>query len=269
MKRGFLTVFAITAVLFQLTHDSGRAQGGIAGGDENSLYGHRLGRRILIDAITADMLPRASFDFDIRTFPDGGVLSSVNVGILNRITIGLSYGASRFLSEKNPEWNDHMEFLIKYRILTEDYLFPSIAFGYSSQGSGYWDDEHERYAQKSKGIFLVGTKSYLVYNLPATFTVGLNVSMEERDVDKDPTLYCGAVMPINRELYFIGEYDLALNDNRRHAQYGKGRGYLNFGLEWVLTQSISLEFDLRNLLLNREDSKAIDREVRLLYMEYL
>jgi len=228
----------------------------------------RLERRILIDGITAGMLPKASFDFDIRTFTDGGLLAALDVGLLDRLNIGLSYGGARLLSERTPDWNAQMEFLLKYRILKEDYTLPSIAFGYSSQGSGYWDKVHKRYAQKSKGFFVATTKSYLIYNNLFSITGGINLSLEERRKDKDPTAYFGALTQINGNLYLLMEYDLATNDNKSHDQYGVGRGYLNAGLEWVLAEKISLEFDFRNILKNRRDAKTLDREIRLMYFEH-
>ncbi|PJA28010.1 MAG: hypothetical protein CO189_05485 [candidate division Zixibacteria bacterium CG_4_9_14_3_um_filter_46_8] len=224
-------------------------------------------RRILIDAITAGVLPRASFDFDIRTFTYGGGQVALNVGLLKRLNIGLSYGAGRLLTEDTPLWNPNMEFLVKYRIFTENYAYPSLAIGYSSQGSGTWDKVNKRYAQKSKGIYLAATKSFLVYRNIVAFTGGINVSMEDRDRDKDPSAYFGAFTQVNDQLYFIVEYDLAINDNERYNVYGFGRGFLNIGLEWILTQSVSVEFDLRDLLQNR-DVKSFDREVRLFYIEH-
>lgn len=229
--------------------------------------GTRVERRVLIDAITAGMLPRASFDFDIRTFTNGGVQSAVSVGLLDRLTIGLSYGAATLLTEDKPDWNPNMEFLVKYRILTEKYVHPSIAFGYCSQGSGPWDEENERYAQKSKGFFFAVTKSYLVYRNQFAFTGGINITPEGWEKEKDPSVYLGAVTQLNDDVFILGEYDLALNDNERYAQYGMGRGFLNIGLEWVLNESVSLEFDLRNLLKNR-DVTSFDRGVRLLYLEH-
>ncbi|MBD3169148.1 MAG: hypothetical protein GF307_06665 [candidate division Zixibacteria bacterium] len=226
-------------------------------------------RRILVDAITANTLPRASFAFDIHTFPNDGLQATLSVGILDRITVGLSYGSALLLSETTPDWNDRMEFLVKYRILTEDYTFPSLAFGYSSVGSGYWDEVNNRYAQKSKGFYLAATKSYYIYNVLTAFTGGINVSMEQRSVDNDPSAYVGTIFQINREVFILAEYDFAINDNKSYQQYGMGRGYLNIGVEWVITPSISLEFDMRNMLQNRRDAKTMDREIRLIYFEYL
>ncbi|MBD3233064.1 MAG: hypothetical protein GF315_05015 [candidate division Zixibacteria bacterium] len=233
----------------------------------NNYPAGRVERRILIDAITAGMLPRASFDFDVRTFSHGGVQAGVNVGILDQIDIGLSYGAGQLLSVEHPDWNPNMEFLLKFRLLKESYSNPAFAFGYNSQGSGAWDEVNSRYAIKSKGFFVVVTKSFLVYRNVMAFTAGMNLSMEDRDEDKDPSGYVGMYTQINDEVYLMAEYDLAINDNTRYDIYGYGRGFLNVGLEWALTPSVSIEFDFKDLLRNR-DIPSFDREVRLLYIEH-
>ncbi len=268
-KNGLYSITAITMAVLLVFSITSNAQEDFFDdtGDFMDSGAQRLERRVLIDAITAGMLPRASFDFDIRTFSQGGVQAGVNVGLMNRINIGLSFGGARILSEQNTEWNSDMEFLLKYRIITEDYSYPSIAFGFSSQGSGYWDKDKKRYAQKSKGFFIAATKSFLAYQNVVAFTGGINITPEGWSENKNPTAYFGFITQVNNEVHFLGEYDFAINDNKRYAQYGRGRGNLNFGLEWVLTESVSLEFNLRNVLLNRDDVKSPERGIRLIYLE--
>ncbi len=266
MKR-MICILSLSALLLSVGIGSNQAFAQVDVDQYYNQKAERLERRILIDGITAEVLPRASFDFDIQTFTNGGAQAALNVGLLDRLTIGLSYGSGKLLSEGKPNWNPHMEFLIKYKLLSKSLTYPTLSLGYCSQGSGSWDKVNKRYAQKSKGFFIVATKSYLVYRNVVSFTAGVNLSKEGWDKDKDPTPYMGIVTQVNSNVYFIGEYDFALNDNKRYAQYGEGRGFLNIGLEWVISDAVSIEFDLRDLLLNRTDAKYIDREVRLFYIE--
>ncbi|MGB7060925.1 MAG: hypothetical protein WBF13_01055, partial [Candidatus Zixiibacteriota bacterium] len=48
--------------------------------------------RRLIDCPTAGLLPRASFDFDIRMFPAGGVIFGLDIGLMRRFMVGMSFG---------------------------------------------------------------------------------------------------------------------------------------------------------------------------------
>ena len=80
----------------------------------------------------------------------------------------------------------------------------------------------------------------------------------------------------------MAEYDIALNDNRsgipagilahQDEDYdlvfaGKGRGYLNCGVRWLFASDLELELLLKDLLLNRRESRAFTREIRLTYID--
>jgi len=55
--------------------------------------------RTLIECPTAGLLPRGSFDFDVRIFPNGGMLSGVSIGLMNRLLIGFSFGGEQIIGD--------------------------------------------------------------------------------------------------------------------------------------------------------------------------
>jgi len=81
------------------------------------LVSERAERRSLVGCPTAFTLPRASFDFDIHTFPNGGVQGAVHIGLLDQFMIGLSYGAEKILGETKAQGNPRMEVSVKLRLL--------------------------------------------------------------------------------------------------------------------------------------------------------
>ena len=105
----------------------------------------------------------------------------------------------------------------------------------------------------------------------------MNYSLEN-GVDSDPNFFVGMATSLSYDLVFIAEYDFAINDNKPsdpNGIFGRGRGYLNVGISWYLTPELSLELDFKNLLLNRMnregigyENKALDREVRLVYLQF-
>jgi hypothetical protein len=223
--------------------------------------------RWIIDTPTAGMLPRGSFDLDMRTFSDGGLQAALGIGLMNRFAVGLAYGASSVLSDTTPNWNPRLEFQLKFRLLEEGRGLPAIVVGYSSQGFGRFDDGKNRYQVKSEGFYLSFSKNFNFYSNPAGWHWGANYSLEN-DVDRDPSVFIGFNSELGEDMMYLAEYDFALNDNRSDGVYGRGRGFLNMGLVWYLTDGLSLELDLKNLLRNRRDADAIDREARLVYVEY-
>lgn len=238
---------------------------------DDSMYAEviapRAELRWIMDTPTAGMLPRGTFSLDLRTFPTGGVQSSLEIGLANRFSVGVGYGASTVLADVSPEWHPRLEFLIRYRLHEESEGLPAIAVGYSSLGYGRYDEEEERYMVKSPGFYVSFSKNLNLYQNPASFHWGANYSLEN-DRDNDPDLFVGFSTDTGPGMVFLAEYDLALNDNERYSVYGLKRGYLNIGMAWYITDALSLELDLKNLLRNRADADAIDREARLVYVEY-
>jgi len=223
--------------------------------------------RWIIDTPTAGMLPRGSFDLDFRTFAGGGMQTSLGIGLMSRFSIGLGYGASRVFTDTMPDWNPRLEFLLKYKLLDQSTGLPAIAVGYSSQGYGRFDEDHGRFQVKSPGFYMVFSKDFDIYTSPAGLHWGINYSFEN-DIDDDPSAFLGFNTDLGDDMLFLAEYDFALNDNKRDIPYGRGRGFLNMGVAWYLTDRLSLELDLKNLMRNRNDADAIDREARLVYVEY-
>jgi hypothetical protein len=234
--------------------------------------------RWLIDKPTAYMLPRGSFDMDFRTFPQSGVQAAINIGLADRFSLGLAYGGENILSEEVPSWNPHIEFQIRYMLIEEYRSFPQIAVGYSSVGYGLYREKDEsigyhenRYLVKSPGFYLSVSKRYSIYSSYFSLHGGMNYSLE-KDIDSDPDFFMGALADLGYNMIFLAEYDFAINDNKSAGIFGRGRGYLNIGLAWYITSELQLEFDFRNLLLNRRNMTGndlvIDREVRLIYLQF-
>jgi hypothetical protein len=235
--------------------------------------------RWIIDTPTAHMLPRGAFDIDIRTFPGEGVEASLCIGLAHRFSVGIAYGGEKILSELSPEWNPKIDFKIRYRLIEETGSFAQTTIGFSSFGYGLYRDEqdtalgyHEdRYLIKSPGFYLVFSKKYPLYYNRISLHGGINYSLEN-GVDSDPNVFTSLTANLGYNMVFLAEYDFAINDNKSSGIFGRGRGYLNTGIGWYITPELSLELDFRNLLLNRrnlgDEKKAIDREVRLVYLQF-
>jgi hypothetical protein len=223
--------------------------------------------RKLISCPTAGLLPRGSFDFDIRIYANGGVVTTIDVGLMRRFMIGVSFGGENIIGEGDANWNPRIEFLAKYRLINESYAFPAFALGYDSQGSGAFDDSLDRYVYKSKGFYAVMSKSYMAAEIPVSFHFGANYSLENADKDKDVSVFFGADAQVSENLGFLAEYDLATNDDGFKDKYGQGYGYLNVGIQWIFLNRLQLEFHFRNILLNRKDVSTWGREFRIVYFE--
>lgn len=236
----------------------------IIGSFASAQEGPHVELRHFVDSPTAGLLPRGSYAVDLQLFPSGGMLARVAVGLLSRVTAGFSYGGLNIIGRGELDWNPAVEFQAKLRIKDETFIMPAIAFGFDSQGYGAYDDEEERYEIKSKGAYAVLSKSFWMVG-PLGLHAGANYSLEDDDGDDDISFFGGIDKDLFAGSVVVAEYDLALNDDREDEKHGAGRGYLNAGLRWTFADKLTLEFDLKNLADNREDSPHVGREVRIVY----
>ncbi|OGV97322.1 hypothetical protein A2W24_00505 [Microgenomates group bacterium RBG_16_45_19] len=224
--------------------------------------------RKLIDIPTANMLPRGSFDFDFRVYPKGGIFAAVDIGLTHWFMLGAAYGGENILGEGGVNWNPRAEFLGRIRIIQETYALPSVALGFDSQGSGAFNDSLKRYTIKSKGFYAAVSKNYLWGAVPIGFHGGINYSLETKDGDENPSLFIGTDIMFNDQVVLEVSYDFALNDNRKGSYFGRGRGYFDTALRWLYSETLQMEFQLKNLLQNRKGSTTISREFRVIYIEF-
>lgn len=223
--------------------------------------------RSLIDCPTAGLLPRASFDFDIVIYPKGGVIFGLDIGLMRRFQVGMSFGGENVIGDGDPDWNPRIEFAAKYRLINESWSFPAVVIGFDSQGSGTFNDSLDRYVYKSKGFYAVMSKGYAAGDIPFGLHAGANYSLENDDDDKDIALFFGTDLRFGDNLGIIAEYDLGTNDDKAKELFGQGYGYLNVGVQWIFSETLFLQFNLKNLLLNREDASTWGREFRIVYFE--
>lgn len=218
----------------------------------------------LIDSPTAGLIGKGRFGFDLRFFPEGGLLGQVNAGVLERLTIGVSYGGEQIIGDQQIDWYPRLEASIRYRIVEESERWPALAAGYETQGYGARVDG--RYRIKSKGIFLGLSKNYTSSLGRFGLHGGMNLTREDEDGDDDLSGWIGVDKQLNEDLVLIGEYDLGRNDDGS-LSLGSGKGYLNAGVRWAVAPQLEIGLYLKNLLENGADDPGISRELSVLYFE--
>lgn len=221
---------------------------------------------MLIDCPTAGTLDRGSFMTSLHSYDSGGLLGTIQVGISDRIMFGISYGGSNIVGTGPVDWNPKVGVNIRYRAIDETQGLPAFSIGYDGQGRGAYNRELDRFLEKSKGVYLVASKSFRFLGFFAIHG-GVNYSFEHEDGDKDLDAYVGLEKGINDELSLFGEYDLAMNDNSVRS-IGDGKGYLNAGLNWSFQGKLNIGFVWKNILKNNSDRPYSSREIRLGYTEY-
>ncbi len=289
IKKFVITLTILVGLLFSISSD-------ILAQDEfevaqSSLYD--VPPRWLVDMPTAGTLHRGYYNLSFRFYPNGGALGYADIGLSNRFMMGISFGGEGVISDKDPDWNPSIEFGLKFRLIDEMEYFPAVSIGFSSQGSGEYDKNLQRYAFKSRGFYAVASRSFYFYQWTAGWHAGVNYSRENKvDEEKDVNVFAGFDATFKYNLALMVEYDIGLNDDRStlpiyqtlpdepgnpdsdstttEMQYdfaGQGRGYFNVSIKWLFAANLELEVILKDLFVNRRESDTFTRELRITYID--
>ena len=218
--------------------------------------------RFLVDAPTAGMLKSGSLAFDIDFFQNGGILTSMNYGIMSRLSLGISYGGSNLIGDGTAEFNPLPGFNVKVRPFEEGMSFPAIVFGFDSQGREEYIDSLDRYTIQSKGLYIAGSKNF---TMAGFFSIhgGANYSLEGPEDDREVAFFVGAEKTIGSAISAVLEY------NSGGGKTSKGRGYLNLGLRWSPGGGFTIGFDLKDLVRNDEKVTIGNRSVKIEFLKPL
>jgi len=205
---------------------------------------------LLVDVPTAGVSPRGVVQIQGRAFPAGGIEVRLDVGALERVSLGVGFGGVEIIGDGTPEWYARPGLALKALILDETWNLPGFALGIDTRGAGFWDGARGRFQFKSRGFYAVASKNYAFLG-DFTLHGGASRSFETRD-DGDPTLFGGIEKSVGSHIGLAVEYDLARNDDQKDGAYGRGRGYLNAALRVRPGPQLEVDVVVRDMLGNSE-----------------
>jgi hypothetical protein len=212
----------------------------------------------LIDCPTAGIAKKDTLYFHLRMFEEGGVLTKISTGIYKNFTAGLSFSNMGLIGSDDVE--SRIGIQLKWMAFQETIERPALTVGLDTQGYGPFYTGPNRYRFKSKGLYVVASKNFMIQpkiNLSNLGVhVGINHSFESDDESNVINVFFGMDKVILEPTWeFILEYDLALNDDKEDGIFGepKNQGYVNLGLRWSPLSSLNLEFILKNVNENNDD----------------
>jgi hypothetical protein len=210
------------------------------------------------------MLAKGSFALDLDFYQEGGLLLGLSVGLLDRLSFGVSYGGTRLVGSDEPIMNSVPGVNLKIRIIEENLALPAIVLGFDSQGRDGYLKDLSRYAIKSPGFYAAASKNY---SLLGYFSIhgGVNYSLERADDDRDFNVFGGVEKSVGGAVSLVLEYNLGANDSDGKA-IGKGRGYLNAGVKCTVGGGLTLGVCLKDLARNSShDVTVANRTVKIEY----
>lgn len=219
-----------------------------------------------VDMPTAGILHRGQFAIGTQMFRGGGLNLAISVGVLDRLMFGISFGGTGIIGVGDVTWQKTPGIMIKYRVIEESVL-PAFVLGFDSQGNEGYNPDARRYTIKSPGFYIAASKNYALLGSLAVHGC-VNYSLENSD-SKIPDLQISADKSAGEDVSILAEYDFALNDHNVTPRFGKGRGYFNMGVRWMVGGGLSLEADVKNLFGNQDGVPAGSRVIRMEYVQHL
>jgi len=210
-----------------------------------------------VDQPCAKIPGHGVFAVQLRFGPGGEILGFFDVGIWDRLGLGISYGASNLIGAGDPEFYKQPGAQIRVLAVEEDIIVPAVILGFDNQGFGPFNDSTERYMIMSKGIYCETGKTFASANISFTPSVGVNYSFEE---NSHWDMFAAANTVFGSSASFLLEYSPNFND-----PLDRNRGYMNVGLRIIFYEQLFFEFDLRDLLNNSIPDQKLNRTIKMGY----
>ena len=83
----------------------------------------------LISVPSAATLQRGSYSLQMHVQKDGGLTSSISVGLTDRFQLGLSYGSANLIGDDSLVMHPKPEANLKYLLIDETESIPGISIG--------------------------------------------------------------------------------------------------------------------------------------------
>ena len=192
------------------------------------------------------------FDVELRFGPGGAILGYFNIGVWDRLGVGLSYGGSNLIGAGDPEFYRQPGVQIRILAIEEGFLYPSVYFGFDNQGYGDYTD---RYDIMSKGVYCQISKTFISANLEFVPSLGLNYCLES---DNRFDMFVGLKTQFGTFSALMIDYTPNFNDI-----LDQDKGYLNASLRLIFYGEIFFEVALRDILDNSPDDQQLNRMIKI------
>lgn len=230
--------------------------------------GAKFEYRKLIDMPTAGILSKGDIALSSELLPYGTLIAKIEAGIFDNFNIGLSYGGTNIIGSGKPDWYPFPPGVnLRIRLMDETILVPAVSIGFDTQGKGEYFKDEKRFSVKAPGIFAAASKNFSLLGYLSIHGVINYTVLEDKDGDNFVNVMLGAEKTLGSSFSVIAEYNFAFNDNSTD-EFGEGKGYLNLGFRWSVSQGVTVGFDLRDLLENRKWSpNSADRALIIEFIQ--
>jgi len=211
-----------------------------------------------IDQPSTHVPGHAIYNIKLRLGPEGAILGFFHIGIWDRLSLGISYGASNLIGAGDPEFYRQPGIQIRILAIEEGLINPSLVFGFDNQGYGPYDEG--RYAIMSKGLYCQTGKAFGTPGILFVPSIGFNYSFEE---EGRFDMFMGVKTVFGSSAALLIDYSPNFNDTQ-----DQNKGYLNLALKLIFYEELFFEFALRDLLDNSNADLQLNRLIKIGFEQY-
>lgn len=222
----------------------------------------------MVTSPTAAVLPHGGYLLRGAFGPESALLATVKIGFFDRVMVGASFGVQKVIGRGDMSVNDRPGFEARLRLVNESLRYPAVAFGIDTQGEGLYLEDQKRYERKSKGLYLVAGKNYLLLgHVDVTLGAGGNYSLENDD-EGGIDLFGGVALGFGDWFALLAEYDAALDDNDGDVPTHRtdGSGYLDLGVRFDYRDNLRFKLLFQDLLDSYLPESGVYRAIEVSYV---
>lgn len=165
----------------------------------------------VVDAPTAHALDYGGFSVRNRFFAGGGLLTWLQFGVFQRLTLGASMALDRIVGNGDNVRVNRPEIQAHIRFFDGDRWLPAFAVGFDGQGM-FYDRNGKVYLERSRGLYLVASRELFLPGLQ--FHPGVNIA----DFDGEQfSGFAGVTWTMGQRVSALFEADNLGKDNRLNA----------------------------------------------------
>jgi len=207
---------------------------------------------------TAGVLKQGCYSVYGLFFNSGGLLVEFNAAPFKNFNIGISYSGKGVIGEGTIKGQGLPGFNARFRIIDESLSFPAILIGASTQGKGEFLWQGKRFQTHSAGLFASASKEFKWTLGNLAIHGGMNYSFEPLPPVRFINFYGGFEQSFAKTLAVNVEINSTLDDKSM-----KRKGLVNAAFRWSFYPGFTLEFILRDLLSNQQNSNGFHRSFGL------
>lgn len=207
-----------------------------------------------IDTPTTNTLLRGMYNFHLKFYEGGGVLTRAWVGFANIFMIGATFNLDNVIGMGTVTGREP-KILAKIKIIEDSPAFPSVALGYEPQSFGVYDPISDKYSIKPIGLYAVVTKN-VAPSLFLSAGVGNHNVFKDFKLDTDLDVFANAALMLNPDLGLLVECNDIIS-----------KDYLNLsvGIRYAFAPELRIEIDFKGLTKKPEE---YIRNLRIDYVNY-